>query len=111
MTTLELFESLERTLRDEQRAVAELNLEWLDRLTLEKTRLAAEIAKAPDAAAKALPRDMLARVSALANANALLLRSATETIRDVLGVDRPLGTYDARARMRNTSSALAVRVL
>ena len=110
MSVSELFEGLEHALRDEQRAVAELDLERLDRITHEKQRLAAAIAAARDGGTR-LPREALERIAALADANAMLLTSAAVTMREALGVDRPLGTYDARARMRNTSASLAVRVL
>jgi hypothetical protein len=107
---IELLESLELTLRAEQRAVAALDLEQLERLTQEKQRLAAALAAARDAGGE-LPRASLGRIAALADANAALLDSAVGTMREALGVDRPLGTYDARARLRNGSASLAVRVL
>jgi hypothetical protein len=106
----ELLEAMEQALRAEQRAVAELDREKLDAITVEKQRLAAAIASASVGAAPP-QRELLARIAALADANAVLLASAATTMREALGVDRPLGTYDARARLRNSSSPLAVRVL
>lgn len=110
MNALELLDELERVLGDEQRAVAALDLELLERMTAEKQRLAAALGAARDGGG-ALPPAAVARVAALADANAALLASAVGTMKEALGVDRPLGTYDARARLRAGPASLAVRVL
>lgn len=110
MNTIGLLDDLERALRDEQRAVARLDLEELERVTVEKTRLAAELAAARGAGGE-LPPAALARVAALADANAALLASAVGTMNEALGTGRRLGTYDARARLRAGPTSLAVRVL
>jgi hypothetical protein len=102
---------LERALLAEQAAVARLDVARLADLTAEKGRLAAAVREAlagtPDPALQA----QLHRVKLLATANAALLAAASEAMAEALGVHRPLGTYDGRARMRGASRSLAERVL
>jgi hypothetical protein len=105
-----LLEALVCALREEQRAVAALDLVRLEELTALKQELAAALV-AEKAGGAQLPHAQLVTLAALADANAVLLRSTTDTMREALGVDRPLGTYDAQARMRLGSGSFVVRVI
>jgi hypothetical protein len=105
-----LLEALVSALREEQRAVASLDLVRLEELTALKQELAAALVAEKVGGAQ-LPQAQLVALAALADANAVLLRSTTDTMREALGVDRPLGTYDAHARMRLGSGSFVVRVI
>src|SRR5262245_3168421 len=104
----ERLDILEKLLEKERRALARLDFAALTEISEAKLAFAGAAVPPAEGAPPAL-RSRAARVRSVAEANAALLRSLTDTVAEILCPRIDAGTYDARARIRPRLAPVGMR--
>ena len=106
-----IFSELETLMLDEQKAVAAYDVAAIERLGAAKQEIVRRLSIAPACGDAKWFRRAAARVSALAEANAMMFTASVSAVNDALGLRPAVTTYDSRARLRQRAGSGTARVV